>query len=68
MEGGILDRSAKRSEKYSKDVINCIVCPVPIDLYTYQVKVVPRSVLKKRKKLHALPRHDSRPGGTKMIH
>ena len=29
MEGGILVRSAKRSEKNSKDVISCIVCFVP---------------------------------------
>ena len=41
MEGGILDRSAKRSEKNSKDVINCIVCSVQ---NTYQVKVMRRSV------------------------
>ena len=63
MEGGILDRSAKQSEKNSKEVINCIVCSVPNRLVQI---VVPGSV-SKLMKLDALPRHDSRPDGTKMI-
>ena len=37
-----------------------------IDSWTYQVKVVPRSVSKKLMKLHALPRHDSRPDAVQI--